>query len=214
MRTYGKQKRFSKEATRIERATRMDTEWDIRVDIDDLCTIDHITQTIGQRANEMVYCLVSGIEEGEAPRSSERIQLSRSENDHVHIAVVFDEPKNRIQALTAVRGQRKLTDEYATPRSKKFTYAGWYIHHTKPQKKEGEPLIHVEFGTLPMDPFTSETAQKIQRIQKRYGTPRTEVRFQAYFDLIVQEKKSEEAILDRLIQLNYGLANELDKAAE
>ena len=190
MRTYGKKQRYSKEATRTQRATRESTEWDIRVDIDDVCTIDHVTTTIGKNAALMVYCLVSGIEEGEKPPPSERVQLSRSENDHVHIALVVEEPIRRIDALTMVRGNRKLTDEYATPRNKTYTYAGWYIHHTKDQKKTNEPLIHVEFGTLPMDPWDEVTAKKIERIQKRYGTERTRKRFASYLNLIPKEEST------------------------
>jgi len=214
MRTYGKKSRYSKQTTRTERASRSSTEWDIRVDIDDVCTIDHVTTTIGKNAALMVYCLVSGIEEGETPPAKEQVQLSRSENDHVHIALVVEEPIRRIDALAMIRGPRKLTDEYATPRNKTYTYAGWYIHHTKDAKKPNEPLIHIEFGTLPMDSWDETTAKKIERIQKRYGTERTWQRFASYFNLIPKEESTAtDDFLTKVLAL-HDVENDVAKASK
>ena len=85
-----------------------------------------------------------------------------------------------------------MGDEYAAPRNAKFPYAGWVIHHAKPAfKLDGEPDIRFERGDLPMDPFTSDWALKIQGLMKKWGSPAMQQRFKGYMDLLKRNKIQE-----------------------
>lgn len=168
------------------------TEWDVRLDVNEVLTPDVIVSNLKERLDEIAYCLVSGVELPDKVVSPTGIHWkpisSGSTEQHVHLCIVLHQPVKRGEVLQLVRGTRKLGDEYCAPRNPRFAYAGWVIHHAKPGfKLDGEPLIRYEFGTLPMDPFTEETALKIKSLLKKWSTPEMEARFQGYTDLVTKE---------------------------
>lgn len=196
MRTYGYKHSTDggKRKTGWERtelySTREATEWDVRVDINELLTVERVISNIKERLDELLYVLVSGVERPDIVGGETALQTAPSwknqgsNENHVHLCVVLREPGKRGDVLQLIRGTRKLGDEYCTPRNAKFAYAGWIIHHGKPGFKiDGEPLIRYEFGTVPMDPFTPEVASKIRGILKKWGTPEMEERFKGYLGI-------------------------------
>lgn len=205
MRTYGylHSTNGGKRKTGWERtelySKREATEWDIRVDINDVITADVIISNIKERLDELQYVLVSGVERPDSSDSKVVNQRdgkpihtnagSVSTEHHVHVCVVLFKPCKRGDVLQLVRGTHKLGDEYCAPRNPRFAYAGWIIHHGKPGYKiDNEPLIRYEFGTLPMDPFTEDSAIKIKSLLKKWGTPEMEERFKGYIDILGDEK--------------------------
>ena len=212
MRTYGylHSTNGGKRKTGWERtelySKREATEWDIRLDVNDLLTPDVIISNIKERLDELQYVLVSGVEHPDknvSPNAGIKWKpiASGSTEHHVHVCVVLFKPRKRGDVLQLVRGTRKLADEYCAPRNPRFSYAGWIIHHGKPGFKiDGEPLIRYEFGTLPMDPFTEDTANKIKSLLKKWGTPEMEERFSGYTKLVTKE-----AIKRKIEQLQMSL---------
>lgn len=211
MRTFGYQQRSlgGQQLTGWERkslySNREATEWDIRLDINELLTADVIINNIKERLDELCYVLVSGVERPDKFSSPDGAKgkpiASGSTEHHVHLCIVLFKPSKRGDVLQLVRGTRKLGDEYCAPRNAKFAYAGWIIHHGKPGYKiDNEPLIRYEFGTLPMDPFTEECANKIQGMLRKWGTPALKERFKGYTDLI-----SKESIKRKIEQLQMQL---------
>ena len=143
MRTYGKNYKIngaSKPYTSAkEYRTRESTEWDVRVDCVNGITPDTIRVQMQLRESDIVYGLIGGLENADTKMSTETNVYgsaihttggSVSKEQHVHIALVFLRPVCRATALKMCR-ETKLGDEYATPRNRKFTYAGWLAHHTK-----------------------------------------------------------------------------------
>lgn len=209
MRTYGKNFTFKKTVSYRQRQERVATEWDIRLDVNEALTVENILGFIKENLDDVGYVLVSGVElpdttdqvpptyKGATPKFSP----SGSTEHHVHVCLVLHVPLNRAGALKLVRGQRKLGDEYAAPRNAKFSYAGWVIHHAKPSFKVlGEPMIRYEYGTLPMDPYTTEWALKIDAILKKWGSPLMKIRFAAYTALLAKNK-----IKEKIEKLNMSL---------
>lgn len=197
MRTYAKNFMFKRTSTYKQRQTRLSTEWDIRLDVSDQLTAADIVNNIQQSIKELQYVIISGVERPDKHYSPEGVKgrpiPSGSEENHVHIGIVFFIPKVRKDVLELCRGKRKQGDEYCTPRAKQHPYAGWVIHHSKPgYKLPGEPGIRYESGTLPMDPLTSEWALKIQEKLKRWGSDDTRKRFKSYTDLISKNKIKEQ----------------------
>lgn len=196
MRSYGYLKasaggtRFSGSKRTELYSKREATEWDIRLDVNDLLTADVIVSNIKERLHELQYVLVSGVERPDKDISPNqgipwKPIPSGSTEHHVHVCVVLQRPSKRGDVLQLLRGAHKLGDEYCAPRNTRFAYAGWVIHHGKPGFKiDGEPLIRYEFGTLPMDPFTEEVAVKIQGMMKKWGTPEMKQRFKGYTDIV------------------------------
>lgn len=191
MRSYAKNWMYKKTATFKERQTRLATEWDVRLDVSDALTADNIIGFIKEELDELAYVLVSGVE-----RPDQIIEGVTNRNgsiqDHVHLCVVLFVPRSRCDVLKLVRGPRKMGDEYAAPRNAKFPYAGWVIHHAKPGfKLDGEPDIRFERGNLPMDPFTSDWALKIQGLMRKWGSVDMQQRFKGYLDLLKANKIKE-----------------------
>lgn len=193
------------------------TEWDVRLDVNDLLTADIIINNIKERLNELQYVLVSGVERPDTVSDecnkfgvpSPRVSNMSNEH-HVHMCVVLHKSLKRGDVLQLVRGSRKLGDEYCTPRNVKFTYAGWVIHHGKPGFKiDGEPLIRFEWGTLPMDAFTPAMATKIKGILKKWSTPEMALRFKAYTDIANDPKEEMRKQIDRKQALIEKLQEEI-----
>jgi hypothetical protein len=190
MRSYGKNFIYKKTVNYKERQARLATEWDVRVDVNDAFTADDVVKNLQLHEDELLYGLVSGVEipDQESCKNGEFGSHGSSEH-HVHVCIVLLAPLQRLDVLKLVRGPRKMGDEYCAPRNPKFTYAGWVIHHGKPGfKLDGEPLVRFEFGTPPMDPFTTDSAVAIVRMLKKWGTPEMEQRFKGYTDLLNKEK--------------------------
>lgn len=202
MRSYAKNFTFKKTVNYKQRQERVATEWDIRVDVSDALTVENVIGFIKEQLDDVGYVLVSGVERPdmekiEGPRREDQtvvqpVNQYGSKEHHVHVCLVLHVPLNRAGVLKLVRGQRKLGDEYAAPRNPKFSYAGWVIHHSKPSYKiPGEPLIRYEYGTLPMDPYTTEWALKIDAILKKWGSPGMKNRFGVYSALLNKHKIKE-----------------------
>lgn len=202
MRTYGKDFAYKKTVSYKQRQARVATEWDIRLDINDILTPEVIVSNIKEALDEFSFVLVSGVERPDnmantvGPNGKPFVEGkgsgTGSTEHHVHVCVVLFVPRQRFDVLKLVRGPRKVGDEYAAPRNAKFPYAGWVIHHAKPAfKLDGEPDIRFERGDLPMDPFTSDWALKIQGLMKKWGTPAMQQRFKGYMDLLKRNKIQE-----------------------
>jgi phosphopantothenoylcysteine synthetase/decarboxylase len=200
MRTYSKDyknhPRTTPYTTNKERANREAKEWDIRIDITPDCTLDYIVQTIKDSitTGDIVYTLISGLENPDETNSA--YEKSLSQQTHVHIALVMLFEINRATALKICRGAKKLSDEYCVPRNQKFTYAGWVAHHTKINTKhDPDNLIEYEYGTLPMDALNEETCWKVVKMLKKFGTNDIKARFDIYYkhlDKIKNDKIAEE----------------------
>jgi hypothetical protein len=213
MRTYGKNFSYKKTVTYQQRQSRCATEWDIRLDVSDGLTAENIINFIKEGISDVQYVLVSGVERPDTdqwkgtrfdPVDNKTVNQHGSKDNHVHVALVVQVPKNRAEILRMVRGPRKMGDEYAAPRNPKFAYVGWIIHHAKPgYKLEGEPNIRYENGDLPMDPYTSEWALKIDAIMKKWGSEQMKKRFSGYADLLRKNK-----IKERIEALNMQLEDE------
>lgn len=192
-------------------STREATEWDVRLDINEVLTVDVIISNIKERIDELSYVLVSGVElpdkyaspDGKAgpPIPSGSTEL------HVHVCVVLQRPGKRGDVLQLLRGARKLGDEYCAPRTDRFTYAGWVIHHAKPTYKlDGEPGIRFERGDLPMDPFTEDAALKIKGLLSKWGTDELRARFKAYVDIPTTRPVSKNEIQAKIDRKNALVA--------
>lgn len=214
MRTYAKNFMFKKTVNYKQRQARLATEWDIRLDVSDALTVENIIGFVKEQLDDIGYVLVSGVErpdlqkvEGPCNINQNILQPTNqygSKEHHVHLCLVLFVPRQRGDVLKLVRGPRKLGDEYAAPRNPKFAYAGWVIHHSKPSYKlEGEPMIRYEHGTLPMDPFTTEWALKIDGLLRKWGSPMTKNRFGAYTGLLAKNK-----IKEKIEQLQMSLEDQ------
>lgn len=195
MRTYAKNYKVNNASkpyvSRKEYRTRESTEWDVRVDCVNGITPTTIRDQMQLRLPELAYGLIGGLER---PDSTTLTDGSiGSKEDHVHVALVFLTPVCRATALKMCR-ESKVGDEYATPRNKKFTYAGWLAHHTKRASKvDPESTLFYEHGTLPMDSYDEDTCWKVAKILKKFATPDIKVRFSSYYDALDQFKEAKAA---------------------
>lgn len=205
MRTYGKNYKANDASkpyvSRKEYRTRESTEWDVRVDCVNGITPETIRSQMQVRLPELVYGLIGGLENPDvglltAPTftgSDPQFSPTGSRENHVHVALVFLRPVCRATALKMCR-ETKLGDEYATPRNKRFTYAGWLAHHTKlAMKVDPESTLFYEYGTLPMDSYDEPTCWKVAKILKKFGNPGIKVRFSSYYDALDQFKADKAA---------------------
>lgn len=206
MRTYGKNYKVNNASkpyvSRKEYRTRESTEWDVRVDCVNGITPETIRSQMQVRLPELVYGLIGGLENPDvglltAPAyqgTNPQFSPTGSRENHVHVALVFLVPVCRATALKMCR-ETKLGDEYATPRNKKFTYAGWLAHHTKLAFKVDPeaPKVFFEHGTLPMDSYDEETCWKVVKILKKFATPDIKNRFSSYYDMLDQHKEAKAA---------------------
>ena len=190
MRTYGKNYKVNGASkpyvSAKEYRTRESTEWDVRVDCVNGITPATIRSQMQMRLSDIVYGLIGGLEspDGNLPVPAEQRTNIGSSQDHVHIALVFLRPVCRATALKMCR-ETKLGDEYATPRNKRFTYAGWLAHHTKLAfKVDPESTLFYEHGTLPMDSYDEQTCWAVLKILKKFGNPDIKLRFSSYYDAI------------------------------
>lgn len=204
MRSYAKNFVYKQTASYKQRQERLATEWDIRVDVNDVLPVERVVSNIKERLDDILFVLVSGVErpDTEGPGAFDKNKNHSGSNEHhVHLCLVLFTPVRRRDVLELVRGPRKLGDEYCAPRNPKFTYAGWVIHHGKPGfKVAGEPLVRFEHGTLPLDPVTTDTAVKVTAILKKWGTDGTRKRFAMYTELLKRDK-----IRSKIEQLQMSL---------
>lgn len=207
MRTYAKNYKVNNASkpyvSRKEYRTRESTEWDVRVDCVNGITPETIRSQMQVRLPELVYGLIGGLENPDTgnwkgtafdPDTNPTVNQHASKENHVHIALVFLVPVCRATALKMCR-ETKVGDEYATPRNKRFTYAGWLAHHTKLAFKVDPeaPKVFYEYGTLPMDSYDEETCWKVVKILKKFATPDIKNRFSSYYDALDQHKATKAA---------------------
>lgn len=192
MRSYGKNYKVNGASkpyvSRKEYRTRESTEWDVRVDCVHGITPETIRGQMQVRLPELVYGLIGGLERPDSTTLTDG--AIGSKEDHVHVALVFLVPVCRATALKMCR-ESKVGDEYATPRNRKFTYAGWLAHHTKVAfKVDPESTLFYEYGTLPMDSYDEETCWRVLKILKKFANPEIKMRFSSYYDKIDEIKAS------------------------
>ena len=192
MRTYAKNYKVNGASkpyvSSKEYRTRESTEWDVRVDCVHGITPETIRSQMQVRLPELVYGLIGGLERADPIEGWQNAANPMSKEQHVHIALVFLVPVCRATALKMCR-ETKLGDEYATPRNRKFTYAGWLAHHTKVAfKVDPESTLFYEYGTLPMDSYDEETCWRVLKILKKFANPEIKTRFSSYYDKIDEIK--------------------------
>ncbi len=206
MRTYAKNYKVNNASkpyvSRKEYRTRESTEWDVRVDCVNGVTPTTIRDQMQLRLPELAYGLIGGLErpDGDNPAytapNGDVVSLTGgtvSKQEHVHVALVFLTPVCRATALKMCR-ESKVGDEYATPRNKRFTYAGWLAHHTKlASKVDPESTLFYEHGTLPMDSYDEDTCWKVAKILRKFATPDVKLRFSSYYDALDQFKEAKAA---------------------
>lgn len=202
MRSYGKNYKVNGTSkpyvSRKEYRTRESTEWDVRVDCVHGITPETIRGQMQVRLPELVYGLIGGLERPDSTTLTDG--AIGSKEDHVHVALVFLVPVCRATALKMCR-ETKVGDEYATPRNRKFTYAGWLAHHTKVAfKVDPESTLFYEYGTLPMDSYEEETCWKVLKILKKFGNPEIKLRFSSYYDAIDAFKAAKVAEVPQVLK--------------
>lgn len=174
---YDKTRQGSQSGKKKERKDRTSDEWDVRIDCD-ATYADEIVKNIRDNEGLLKYALISGIEradnadgpKGSAPLLGGTMNWG-SQDNHIHIALIFKYNLRRDQVLSICRGFFKKTDEYAVPRNKKFTYAGWYMHHAKVDWKLVQELpVRLELGVLPEDEPTDYNIASIRRLFKKFGS--------------------------------------------
>lgn len=176
---YDRKKQGSDAGKKKERAERYSNEWDVRIDCDAKYA-DEIVANLKNATDVLEYAMVSGIEFPENlspdPASGRGgSYVYGSQNEHVHIALVFKYQLRRDQVLGRCRGLMKKTEEYAVPRNRKFTYAGWFMHHSKIDLKVvNEPSIRYEYGVLPIDSFDDVVKKNVVRMFNKFGKGSTE----------------------------------------
>ena len=180
MRTYGKNWKNNTPSSARDRAIRTDVEWDVRIDITDAFTLDDLMKNVGTILPDTDYIFISGVERPGSRKYD-------SKQNHVHIAVIFITPRKRFDVLKAFMGYADKTDQYAVPRNRRWTYAGWIIHHMKTQEKVDGVSIHFEKGVLPLDPFTEKTAKEVKNRLKAFGCDESRIRFNHYLDYLSVE---------------------------
>lgn len=175
---------YTKRANYVALNDRLSTEWDIRLDLTNGLSIEDVVNSVVARKQEVLYCLVSGLEFGKSAvdRRLASGWMAEEEEPHVHICLVTMLPKKRQDALQFFRSN-KIGGEYAKPRESKHTYLGWRLHHCKEQTKIGSKAPILEFGTLPMDPLNEETGMKIISMIKKYGDDDDKVQYKRYYDI-------------------------------
>jgi len=165
---YDRTLQSSQAGKKAERKTRTSTEWDIRIDAGPEYA-DRIVERLTESTGCATYVLVSGIEQ------PDKADITWGSKElHLHVCLVSEFELRRDQALAIIRGPIPEGEEYAVPRARKFTYAGWYLHHTKiDYKLVREPCIRFEYGTLPLDESTPEVKKKVQLMFKKFGSDDT-----------------------------------------
>lgn len=179
---YDRTKQPSQAGKKKERQVREHHEWDIRIDCDAVYA-DEIVNNLKNSVHLLEYALVSGIEMPDKlefgptfiPPPRGGAGHYGSQERHVHIGLVFKYKLRRDQVLATCRGLEKKSDEYAVPRNSRFTYAGWFMHHTKiDQKVVNEKSIRYEHGLLPHDALDDATKKNVVRMFNKFGRGSTE----------------------------------------
>jgi hypothetical protein len=190
-RPYDRTKQSSQEGKKKLYRERQSTEWDVRIDCDPE-DANIIVEHIKASQSLLTYALVSGVEMPDVASAGKHHAKER----HVHIALITEYPMRRDQILVLCRGFFKRGDEYAMPRNRKFTYAGWYLHHTKMDYKlVQQPAQLFECGHLPEDDLDEQSAAKVLRMFKKFGTgePRQEAVNYERFSRWIDFKKNVDA---------------------
>jgi len=191
MRTFGNYK-VPREGEKKRLYNRTSTEWDVRLDCTSL-TLDYIKRTLQSNQLVIQYVMMSGMEEPDTTsfipnehKTNAAGNKAASSSTHVHIALITRYVMQRYQVLKLCRGDTALGEEYCVPRNKKFTYAGWFLHHSKNITKiEGQPGVYYEDGELPMDLYTVDTCKEILRMYNKFGgeDPDKRQRFVKWIDV-------------------------------
>jgi len=188
-------------------ANRESTEWDLRVDLVDGLTADAVVASTktGPWAQNIQYVLISNVEVPDTHLATQLAAapgpLSGSTDLHVHVALVTNTGVNRLTALQMIRGMKKYgagNSEYAVPRNRKFSYAGWVAHHAKTMYKlhADAPTILHEHGDLPMDSFDEATCWQVVKMCKKFKSPGIRDRFIAYSNKLTEIQQAKQAQAD------------------
>lgn len=201
MRSYAKN--YKSHPTTVTRTTAHDyknresTEWDVRLDVVNGFTASKLLDRVVAFKDQFALVIIGAEELPDGAAGTSRPPTendgakakwvtggTRSEEIHVHVAVILQKPAKRGDVLQLLRGPRPIGtgNEYAVPRNPKFTYAGWIAHHTKVLSKLNPdgPLKLYEYGDLPMDSYDEETCWKVVRMIKKFGNKEMQERFKSY----------------------------------
>ena len=145
--------------THVNAANQSSKEWDIRVDVGDTFTTDYLITCLSAHITRIAYAMMSTVE-GPDPHESAAWKARggpRSENDHVHIALVLDQalPREQVVRLVLNRPSEEVPKGalYCVPRRATFSYGGWLAHHTKDFTKMSPTETNClwEYGILPCE---------------------------------------------------------------
>lgn len=177
-------KTWKRDPNYVPLSERLSTEWDLRLDLTTQLTATSIVEAAKVHKGDILWGLVSGIEYGKSrnDRPSYGNWSAESEQFHVHIAVIFNKKVDRETALKTFRAH-KVAGEYAVPRDQKQTYAGWRMHHRKPQTKIDEVPHLWEYGTFPIDQLTDDNGRKVLAMRRMYGRDEDDQMFQVLLDV-------------------------------
>ena len=186
-----------------ERATRTSNEWDIRLDVLSEAGAQNVVNHVLLHKDEFIFVMVSGLENPDKFTSPEGVAwkpiASGSEELHVHIGVVLNRVVTREQVLKLVKPLHIANNPkgiYCTPRCARTqrggpnTYVGWICHHSKANTKDAsQPGLRLEHGMLPMDSFSLESLEAVDRKLKKFGNPVMKERFKYYQDALQTSKE-------------------------
>lgn len=181
---------------------RVSKEWDMRFSLTDELTVTQIVDNLRACKDQLVYCLISGVEFGKSQldRPARGGWFDHEPNHHVHVAIVTLNAERRDRVLKMVR-PKKVGGEYCMPRKQDQTYIGWRLHHNKADTKIGSRDPLWEYGTLPMDAFTTANGLKILRMVRLHGTDEDKIKYKGYMDLGRAELAQKESERKRKINV-------------
>lgn len=200
-------KSYVRDANYVKLSERLAVEWDVRVDITEQLTITSLLERVKARKDELLYCMVSGIEFGKSKndRPTYGQWLADVESAHVHIAIITNKQCKREDILKFFR-EHKSGGEYCVPRDQKQTYAGWRMHHRKAATKI-EDIPHLwEYGTFPIDTLTDENGRKVLSMRRMYGRDSDDEMFSMLLDvgrraqnaIVAQRKRKQQDEIEEL----------------
>lgn len=184
--------------SRFKQRTNESDEWDLRVDVGETWEVEDLIKNISGNIGSIVYAFISGVETPDkqfdtlpGQESYVNRNSQRSENNHVHVGIIFKRHVTRDIVCRTVlsRDQNDLPAGavYCTPRAQHYSYGGWVAHHGKNFTKlvPTETNMSFEYGILPVEDFNTVADDFLERwinTIKRYATPYWTTRLHHYFE--------------------------------
>lgn len=171
--------------TKKERNEAESCEWDLRLT---LCVpnehkdtvMQHNLNAIKDHVQSQLYdhesririkmVWISNIELGDRGDKRRKTTKETIDRYHVHCALIVEQPCTRVEALSVFVKLPWPYGKYCTERNTDYTYAGWYLHHAKPDTKVGPVGMLFEYGTCPTDEPTLDNLKRTVALAKKWGT--------------------------------------------